>query len=384
MPILYLVLSVSLSLSVSFLCSILEAALLSASEFDLSQRAHQGNTGAIRLLEIKRKRIDEAISAILTYNTIAHTVGATLSGYFAAEVFGDNMVGIFSGVLTILILIVTEIIPKTLGTVHALRLAGFVSRTIQVMMLPPMSWLLVVLRMITRLIASSDASHHRPMTRRDILAVVQGAIRDKSLDDDESRALIHLLRLSDVTVSDVMTPRTVAFMLEDELTLSEVIQKREAQVYSRIPVYSDVRDLVRGYVLTRDVIWALAEGSYGPDTAIKEFVRPVVIFDEELPVAEALNRFRDEREHLAIVADEHGGTAGLITMEDVVETALGFEIVDEVDRHVDLREEAIRLRNQRLTRLEQQRKALLAEYEERRANPAGEKGEDEEQEEGAS
>jgi len=347
---------------------VLEAALLSASEFDLRQRAQQGNAGAKNMLELKQHRLEESISAILTYNTIAHTVGATLSGYFAAKAFGDDMVGIFSAILTILILVVTEIIPKTLGTVHALKLASFVNRTIRLMLLPPMSWLLYMLQFITRLIAPKGVSH-RQMTRRDIIAVVQGAMQDKALDDDESRTLINVLKISEVKLEDIMTPRTVTVMLRDDLTLAEALEQDDVEVFSRIPIYHETRDNVLGYILITEVLWDLAEGEKPRTTPIAEFIRPIITMDEEITVAEALRRFEREGEHLAIVTDDHGGTAGLVTMEDVIETALGFEIVDELDNHADLRMEAIRLRDLRLKRLEQARERNGARRLERRSAP---------------
>ena len=215
---LLLILIVLFTLSVSFLCSILEATLLSSRVVDLSYRAERGDKGAAILLDLKENRIDDAIGAILTYNTISHTVGAALSGAQAATVFASTGVGVFSAILTILILVVTEIIPKTFGTVHARRLSGFVGRTISIMMKPPMKWILFILRMLTRLIARKE---EKGTTRRDVVAMLKIATRDGALRKDESKVLGNLMQFHPIPAfqrKGVFIPK-LAVKIRDSLNL---------------------------------------------------------------------------------------------------------------------------------------------------------------------
>lgn len=335
------------ALSVSAICSILEASLLSASPAELQQRKERGERGAARLLLLKEAHIDDAISAILTYNTIAHTVGAALAGAQAAVVFGDAWVGVFSGVLTLLILVFTEIIPKTVGTVYAGRLAGFSGRLISLMILPPMKWLLYVTRGLTRLIAREGK---RATTRGDVMATVQFAARDGSLAKNETQLLSNVLKLEKIKVKDVMTPRTVMTMFDAAITVQHALEASEIKAFSRIPIYTDSRDNAEGYVLARELLEA-ALYPEGKQKKLIEFVRPIAIIDENISVGAALKELMAKHEHIALVIDELGVLAGLCSLEDLFETALGTEIVDEFDLVVDLRKRALELRDQRLARV---------------------------------
>ena len=351
-----LVLIVVSALSISFICSILEASLLSASVLELSRRADGGNKGAARLLLLKEKRIDDAIAAILTYNTIAHTVGAALSGAQAAVVFGDAWVGVFSGVLTVLILIITEIIPKTIGTVHAERLAGPVGLTISLMIKPPMKWILYLTRALTRLFASKE---HKVTTRGDVMAMLKIATRDGALHKEETRVLANFLQFDEINVSMVMTPRTVVTMFEESQSLGALLDAQESRAYSRIPIYRETRDHVTGYVLMRELLQEAAEDRT-QKTSAAHFMRPLLVVREDLSVGAALKQFVKEKTHLAMVADELGMVSGLVTMEDLIETALGVEIVDEFDRAVDMRKVALELRDRRLAQMKILRERLHA------------------------
>lgn len=342
-----LVLIVASALSISFLCSILEASLLSASVVELSRRKEKGEKGAALLLHLKEDRIDDSIAAILTYNTIAHTVGAALSGAQAAVVFGDAWVGVFSGVLTVLILIITEIIPKTIGTVHAERLAGFVGLVISLMIKPPMKWILYLTRALTRLFASKE---HKTTTRGDVVAMLKIATRDGALRQEESKMLANFLRFDEITVAMVMTPRTVVSMFEESQTLGDILDAAESRAFSRIPIYKESKDHITGYVLMRELLQAATEGA-AQDKAAAQYLRPLTVVQEDLSVGAALKQFVREKAHLAMVTDEMGMISGLVTMEDLIETALGVEIVDEFDRAVDMRKVAIDLRDKRLAQM---------------------------------
>lgn len=342
-----LIIIVLAALGISGLCSILEASLLSSSVVDLSQRAEKGNRGAARLLELKQDHIDDSISAILTYNTIAHTVGAALSGAQAAVVFGDAWVGVFSGVLTLLILIFTEIIPKTVGTVYAGRLAGFSGRIISLMILPPMKWLLYITRALTRLIAREGK---KSMTRNDVVAMVKIAARDGALPPDESTLLSNLLRFEDIMIKEIMTPRTVLAMVEKKEVVESVLNEPDVKTFSRLPVYSEKRDNIEGYLLTRELLEVSLEPD-GKRRPIAELVRPVQLIDENTSVGAALKTLLQKNEQIAMVIDEFGVLSGLVSLEDLFETALGAEIIDELDQVVDLRQKALELRDRRLARM---------------------------------
>ncbi|MDX1383481.1 MAG: CNNM domain-containing protein [Thermoanaerobaculia bacterium] len=316
-----------------FVCSILEATLLSSRRAELLERKSRGDPGAALLLELRSHRVDDAIGAILTLNTIAHTVGSTLAGAQAAIVFGEAWVGVFSGVLTFLVLVVTEIVPKTLGTVYASQLAGPAAHTIQTLirLLRPV---LAAIRLLTRRLLP-HATKPR-ISRGQIAALAESAVRDGALSDVVFRTVTSSLRLRDIRLGDVLVPRTVAAMRPLATTLAGFLADDEARSFARIPLYRSEPDDAAAYLLQRDALAAVIEGRPAT-TPLADFARPAVLLPESLPVDLALERLTDGREQLALVFDEHGSLAGLVTLEDLVEAALGVEIVDETDRVVDLR-----------------------------------------------
>jgi len=348
---LLLVIYVGGALTVSFICSILEATLLSARVVELIDRKTHGDRGAALMLDLKHERIDDAISAILTLNTVANTLGSALAGAQAAIIFGSAWVGVFSGVLTLLILIFTEIIPKTLGTVHASRLVGVVARTInwltRLLALP-----LAMLRLLTRALTPGALAPR--VSRRQVAALVTSAANEGAIDEDTSRVVSNVLRLREVKVEDVMTPRTIITMLPSATTIAEFLKAPELRAFSRIPLYETNHDDLVGHVLQREVLAAAAKGT-PPETKIKRFIRPTTRIREDVSVAEVLDRLIEERQHLAVVVDGFGGTSGIVTLEDLVETAFGVEILDETDTVADLRAEALKRRTRRLEQIEAKR-----------------------------
>jgi CBS domain containing-hemolysin-like protein len=344
------------ALSISFLCSLLEAGLLSARETELSARASAGERGAAVLLDLKQNRIDDAISAILTLNTIAHTIGATLAGAQAAYVFGDVWVGVFSGVLTLLVLVVTEIIPKTLGAVKASQLAGFVGRT-TALLIKLLFPVIAATGALTRLLTPDEKP---PITRAEIAALLAAAAGQGTLRKDQKRFFDNVLQLDRICVSDVMTPRTVASMVPAEATIGTLLDEPAARAFSRIPLFPGNRDEVIGYVVQREVLDALARGAERSQP-LADLARPVWFLGETVAIANALQQFLRRREHLAVVTDEFGAVSGLVTLEDLIETVLGFEIVDESDRTVDMRQLAMKLRDERMAKLRAQRAVVLEE-----------------------
>lgn len=345
-----LLLFVGFALGVSFLCSLLEATLFSARGAMLAERRSLGSKGAALLLQLKQERIDDAISAILTLNTVANTLGATLAGAQAARVFGDAWVGAFSGVLTFLILIISEIIPKTLGAVYARGLSPFVGHVLLVLT-RAMSPALVLSRAITRVV-TKDKRHG--VSRGELAAVIASASREGTISTGERQLFDNLLRFNQVRVQDVMTPRTVTFMLPADVTIERMLAEPEAEVFSRIPLYRESRDDVSGYLHQRDVLNFVARNG-NRRRSLRAFQRPILFIPEPATVGQALRQLLEQREHIAMVTDEHGGVEGLVTLEDLTETILGVEIVDESDRAVDMRQVAIRRRDERLERLQRKR-----------------------------
>lgn len=336
---------VGAALLLSFLCSLLEATLLSIRVSELVGRKNSGERGAAILLDIKQNRLDDAISAVLTLNTIAQTIGAALAGAQAAVVFGDAWVGVFSGVLTLLVLVLSELIPKTLGTSHASRLVGFVGRALRVYM-AVLAPLLFMTRLLTKLFTRETK---KPISRAELAALLGIATREGTLRRDESRLFDNVLRLEEVTVADVMTPRTVAMMLPATTSIADFLVHPSIDIFSRIPLYGENRDEIVGYIVQRDVLAALARGA-DPHEPLSYFKRDVWFIPENVSLGSALRQFLQRREHMAIVADEFGSVSGLVTFEDLIETILGAEILDESDRVVDMRALAIQLRDRRMRR----------------------------------
>ena len=347
-----LVLYVGLAVGVSFVCSLLEAALLSSRNATLAHQRDEGSRGAGMLLKLKQTRVDDAISAILTLNTVANTLGATLAGAQAARVFGSAWVGVFSGALTFLILVVSEIIPKTLGAVYACKLSGFVGWSLQILT-KAMTPALVVSRLLTRLLTRG---HAPTLSRGELASTIATAAHHGAISPGESRIFENLLRFDEVRVEDVMTPRTVAVMLPADVTIADLLADREAETVSRIPLYRDSRDNVVGYVLQREILKRIADG-LPQDTVLENLMRPIWFIPEVASVASAMRQILERREPIAMAIDEHGGVSGLVTLEDLTETVLGVEIVDESDRIVDQREAAAALRDQRMERMRRRRRS---------------------------
>ncbi|MCB1057594.1 MAG: DUF21 domain-containing protein [Acidobacteria bacterium] len=344
-----LIFFVGFALGTSFFCSLLEAALLSVTHARLTQAQETGGKGAAILLDFKQHRVDDAIAAILTVNTIANTLGATLAGAQAAKVFGSTWVGLFSGVLAFLVLIVSEIIPKIIGTVYASALIPFVGWSLAVL-----TWAmrpaLFLSRLLTRLLIRGKRA---TTSRADVEAVVDLATRTGAVSVDESAIFGNVLRITEILVEDVMTPRTVTTMLPADTPIGEMISDRAAEPFSRVPIYEEDEDDVVGYVLQREVLKALAKGA-DPAIPLSRFAREIDIVPETLSVGQCLRRFLERREPISLVVDEHGSVSGLLTLEDITETLLGVEIVDESDRVADLRTLATRLRDRRMDRLHRQ------------------------------
>jgi len=321
---------VALALGVSFLCSVMEAVLLSVSPSYVAALGREGDWVGERLQAMKED-IDRPLAAILSLNTIAHTVGAAGAGAQAAVVFGEAYTGVIAAVLTLLILILSEIIPKTLGAVYWRQLAPAVVRVL-VPTIIAMKPLVLLSKGITYLLSSDD--EQTSFSREEFTAMAELGEEEGVFEEKESRILRNLFRFNSLRVRDVMTPRTVVFDLREDKTIGEVVSEHDEFRFSRIPVYGSNRDNINGYVLKDEMLLRAAQEEL--DVQLKDLSREMLVVRETLPLPDLLERLLDRLEHIALVVDEYGGMAGIVSMEDVVETLLGMEIVDEADSVEDM------------------------------------------------
>ncbi|MCP3980718.1 MAG: HlyC/CorC family transporter [bacterium] len=325
-----LVFYVSLALGVSFLCSIMEAVLLSVTPSYVKMLEQRGNRLAGRLEALKAD-IDRPLAAILSLNTIAHTVGAAGAGAQATAVFGSAYVGVISAVLTLLILVISEIIPKTLGALYWEALTPVVVSSLRVVIW--IMWPLVKLSQgITRFLARGRKQHS--ISKEELGAMAELAEDEGVVKEEESRILRNLLRFGSLRAQDIMTPRTVVFALAEDDSVGDVMRTHPTLRFSRIPVYRTDRDDVTGYVLKDELLLRAARDDTRP--LLRSLRREIFIVPETLSLSSLFEQMLERTDQIALVVDEYGGMAGLVSMEDVVETLLGLEIVDEADSATDM------------------------------------------------
>jgi len=323
-----LVLFVALAIGVSFLCSIMEAVLLSVSPAYIGALEAEKPEVAERLRDLKDD-IDRPLAAILTLNTVAHTIGAAGAGAQAAAYFGSGAIGIFSALLTLGILVLSEIIPKTLGAAYWRSLAPFVSR-----LLKPIIYLLFPLVLMSQWLSKllTRGEKHGEVSREEMAALADIGAEEGVFGEGEARLFKSLLRFESLRVSDVMTPRTVVFALPETATVQDLVETKRP--FSRYPVYAENRDEITGYVLLNDALAKVADDAH--DTVLSDLRRELVAVPEDRSLLELFEDLVDGGEHIAIVVDQYGGTAGIATMEDVIETLIGLEITDETDMNEDM------------------------------------------------
>lgn len=317
------------ALAVSFLCSILEAVLLSTPMSFVTMKEADGS-GQARLLKKYKTDIDKPIAAILSLNTIAHTIGAAGVGAEAVKIFGEASFGIVSAILTLLILVLSEIIPKTVGASYWRKLALTSASIIRVLIIItyPLVW---VSELITKLFSSKEGV--LSVSREEVSAMVAVASEEGVLKADESKIIQNTIKLAGISAEDVMTPNPVVLSVPEYMTVKEFFAQGELS-YSRIPVWRDNRDCVVGYVLKSTILELLAKDSF--DTEMREIVRPVLSFEEDTSLFKVWERMLEMKEHISILIDRYGCFRGIVTMEDVIETMLGREIMDEADTTPDL------------------------------------------------
>lgn len=332
LDVILLVAYVLMALVFSFLCSIAEATLLSITPSYIAGLRESQPETARRLKELKQDNVDRSLAAILTLNTIAHTVGAIGSGAKATTVFGSAWFGLFSAVMTLLILFLSEIVPKTLGAVYWRQLAVPSAHFVRLLIwsLYP---LIRVSELLTRMIAGGRDVH--AFSRDEFVAMAGMGAETGDLAKHESRILRNLFRLGELRARDVMTPRVVVVGFATTLTVAETLDNSRIDAFSRLPVFTHDIDDASAFVLKTDLLQARSRGE--GDRPLADFARDIPNVPDTMPLPNLLDFLLDHRQHIALVVDEYGGTEGLVSLEDVVETLLGMEIVDEQDAVADMR-----------------------------------------------
>ena len=342
-----------IAIGFSFYCSVAEATLLSISPSyiaTLSKRGHDGeliegevnpddvdpkSLASAKKLKKLKDNVDRPLAAILSLNTIAHTIGAAGVGAQSAKIWGSGAVGIASALMTLAILVLSEIIPKTIGALYWRKLAGVVATSVNglILLLLPLVW---ISELLTKVLSGGQSVH--AVTREEFTAMADLGVQHGLLAEEQSTVLSNLIRMRDIRVNDIRTPRTVLIAKAENQTVDELLAEYERIPVSRIPIHEGDIDKITGMVLRSDVLRAKANGL--GDQPLQNFRRDVISVQEDLPLLDLMQTFLDKHEQLAIVVDEFGGTEGVVTLEDLVETLFGIEIVDEHDTVEDLQKRA--------------------------------------------
>ncbi|MBW1294010.1 CNNM domain-containing protein [Aquimarina litoralis] len=340
------------SIFFSFLCSILEAVLLSITPTFINVKKKEGKAYATALEKLK-KDVDRPLIAILTLNTIAHTVGAILVGVQAkvayAEMYGsttrtilgmemteDLMVGVVSSIMTVLILVASEIIPKTIGATYWKQLANFTAKALNILIWP-LKWtgILWILQLTTKLIGGKG-HHGSVLSREDFTAMADIAEEEGVFEESESTVIRNLLNFKAILAKDIMTPRSVLKIAPEEQNVAEFFEANKNLRFSRVPVFADNPDNITGYVLKDEVYKEVAEDNH--EKNLGSLKRKIFVVDRNVPVPDLFEKLVEHKEHMALVVDEYGSISGLVSMEDVIETLLGLEIMDESDKDSNMQE----------------------------------------------
>ena len=339
-----LILYFLLALVISFICSLMESVILSVSFNHISIMKKKGSKAA-EILEKQKVNINRPLAAILTLNTIAHTVGAAGVGAETLKYYGNEWVAIASAILTISILIFSEIIPKTLGAVYFKNLLGFTAYTIRVLTFAALPFVYLSEGFAKLFKSKGD---HIGVTREEMIAMAERGEDEGTLKEQESDVIENLLHLRDVTAEAVLTPRSVVFALQKDETVKDVVNKYTPIAFSRIPIYENKLDNVIGFVHRYDLIQKQADDDF--DSRMEEIMEPISTIIETTSVATILDEFVKMHQQIFMVEDRFGTIVGLITLEDAIETLLGVEIVDEHDSVIDMRKLAIERRQRRISK----------------------------------
>ena len=323
------------AMSISFLCSILESVLMSTPLSYITMREDEGYRPAVVFKKYKQDNTC-AIAAILSLNTIANTIGAAGVGRQAALVLSSVPFGVVSAVVTILILVFSEIIPKTIGTTQWRHMMGFTAYTIRtlIVVLYPV---VILVQWLTRLIAHKD-EEEVSVSREEVAAMADMGEDEGVIDEDENKIIQNVIKLNDIKAYDVMTPRVVAATAPEQMTLKQFYRSDEYSHFSRIPVYAEEEDFITGYVLRSEALEELAEDHFSK--SLGDIKREIPLFNEEMSVADIWDSLLKHKEQIGGIIDEYGSFQGIITLEDIIETIFGLEIIDESDEVTDMQQYA--------------------------------------------
>ena len=326
-----LILYLLLTMGISFLCSLLESVLMSTPISYIQMREDEGDENAVLFMKLKTEP-DRPLAAILALNTIANTLGAAAVGHQASQLSGQYWFGIISAAMTLLILIFSEIVPKTIGTSHwksLLWLAGVMN--FFVYLLYPLVWIVMKLRR-----SISDDEPDTTISREEVSAMANIGEEEGVLDDSENKVIQNIMKLDDIKAYDVMTPRVVAAIAPESMTLKQFYKQDELSHNSRIPVYAESPEFITGYIMRYDVLENLAEDKF--DTRLKSIKRKIAAFHEETSVSDIWEALLKSKDQIALIIDDYGCFQGIITLEDIIETILGMEIIDENDAVTDMQQ----------------------------------------------
>jgi len=330
-----------LALFVSFLCSVMESVLLSTPIFFLNVKEESGHKSATTFIKLKNN-IEKPLSAILSLNTVAHTIGAAGVGAQATKMFGELYFGIISAILTLLILVFSEIIPKTIGARYWRRLAlvsGIIINAMVIITFP----LVIMTGYITKLFSRNI--NELSVSREEISAMANIGTEEGVFEEKENKIIQNLIRLRNLKVSEIMTPRVVVTVADENMSLEEFLLKKEFLYYSRIPIYAKNNENITGYVFRQTVFEKLAEEK--TNLKLLDICREIVVVHEFQTLLSVWEVLLEKKEHIALVVDEYGGMDGIVTMEDIIEALLGIEIVDERDKIIDMQQYARERWNER-------------------------------------
>ena len=323
------------AMCISFLCSVLESVLMTTSLSYINLREEEGY-GPAKLMSSYKEDTGRPLAAILSLNTIANTIGAAGVGMQATDVFGSKWFGLVSAITTILILVFAEIIPKVIGTTYWRQLMGFTARTIHALIYILYPFVLLV-ELVTRMFP--DNEDEPSVSREEVLSMVNVGEEEGVVDEDENKIFSNLMRLDSIHAYDVMTPRVVAKIAPENMTLRAYYDNDDYDHFSRIPLYNPAApEYITGYVLRNDALEELTEDHFRK--TLGGIKRPLPAFDQDLTLGTIFDSMLKQKSQIAQIIDEYGMFVGILTLEDIIETIFGLEIIDESDTVIDMQQYA--------------------------------------------
>ena len=328
-----LIIYLLLTMGISFLCSLLESVLMSTPISFITMKEDEGDKNASLFMKMKMDP-DRPLSAILSLNTIANTLGAAAVGHQATLLSGDHWFGIISAVMTLLILVFSEILPKSIGTKHWKDML-WLSKIMQflVYLLYPLVWVIDKLHN-----SISDEEPDTAISREEVSAMANIGEEEGVLDNSENKVIQNIIKLDDIKAYEIMTPRVVAAIAPENMTLRQFYKQEDLSHNSRIPVYADSPEFITGYIMRNDVLENLAEDKF--DTRLRSIKRKIAAFHEETSVSDVWESLLNTKDQIALIIDDYGCFQGILTLEDIIETILGMEIIDENDTITDMQQYA--------------------------------------------